>query len=167
MQRVTAVSKKVAKSAAKKSIDREIQMLHGALVDLVGIMNRPQRDAAMVKEAGISLDAALFPLLVGVERFGPIGVVEMADRTGRDYTTVSRQVSKLQRLKLVTRRPATSDARVNEAVITDKGREMVTAIDVARKRIVSAMLTDWTEQDVQRLALLLRRLADSALVWTR
>jgi len=156
-----------SKKVPKKSLDREIQMLHGALVDLVSIMNRPQRDAAMVEEAGISLDTALFPLLVGIERFGPIGVVELADRAGRDYTTVSRQVSKLQSLKLIARRAAESDARINEAVITGKGREMVSAIDAARKRIVTAMLTDWSEQDVQRLALLLRRLADSALVWTR
>lgn len=156
-----------SKKIEKKSVDREIQMLHGALLDLVGIINRPQRDADMVAEAGISLDSALFPLLVGIDRLGPIGVVELADRTGRGYTTVSRQVSKLQSLKLIKRRAAESDARVNEAVITDKGREMVAAIDVARKRVVSAMLTDWSEQDVQRLALLMRRLADSALVWAR
>ncbi len=157
----------MSKKVAKGSIDPEIHMLHGALVDLVSIMNRPQRDAAMVEEAGISLDTSLFPLLVGIDRFGPIGVTELADRTGRDYTTVSRQVSKLQNLKLIKRRAAESDARVNEAVITDKGREMVAAINAARKRIVTAMLTDWTGQDVQRLALLLRRLADSALVWAR
>jgi predicted transcriptional regulator len=30
-----------------------------------------------------------------VARLGPIGVVDFADRAGRDYTTVSRQVAKL------------------------------------------------------------------------
>ncbi|WP_343237308.1 MarR family winged helix-turn-helix transcriptional regulator [Xanthomonas sp.] len=153
------------KKAAKSPTDREIQMLHGALVDLVGVINRPQGDAAMVEEAGISLDSALFPLLVGIARVGPIGVVELAERFGRDYTTVSRQVAKLQKLKLVTRRAAQADARVNEASVTDKGRKMVDAIDAARRRIVTAMLADWSEQDVQRLTLLLRRLADSALLW--
>lgn len=155
----------VPKKAAKPPIDLEIQMLHGALIDLVGVINRPQGDAAMVEEAGISLDSTLFPLLVGIARFGPIGVVELAERFGRDYTTVSRQVAKLQKLKLVTRRAAQTDARVNEALVTGKGREMVDAIDAARKRIVTAMLADWSEQDVQRLTLLLRRLADSALLW--
>lgn len=157
----------MVKKLQQNSIDPEIAMLHGALIDLVGIINRPQRDADMVQEAGISLDPALFPMLLGIARYGPIGVVELADRAGREYSTVSRQVAKLQALKLVRRRAAESDARVNEAVVTDKGREMVNAIDVARKRVVTAMLTDWTEQDVQRLALLLRRLADSALIWTR
>ena len=142
-------------------------MLHGALVDLVGIINQPQRDAEMVKEAGIELDSTLFSLLVGIDRLGPVGVMELADRTGRDYTTVSRQVSKLQAQELIVRRPSQADARVNEALITNKGREMVSAIDTARNRVVTAMLTDWSDEDVQRLALLLRRLADSALVWAR
>ncbi len=46
------------------------------MLDIVAVMNRPQRDDALIREAGISLDRALFPLLVSVERFGPIGVVE-------------------------------------------------------------------------------------------
>lgn len=70
-----------------------LRELHGALLDIVSVMNRPQRDEAMVKKAGISLDRALFPLLVMIERLGPIGVIELADRVGRDYTTVSRQVA--------------------------------------------------------------------------
>jgi hypothetical protein len=38
--------------------------------------------------ASIMLDRVLFPLLVGIEQFGLIGVVELADRVGRDYMTV-------------------------------------------------------------------------------
>lgn len=156
---------KTANKPAPRNIDREIRLLHSALVDLVGIMNQPQRDAAMVKQAGVALDSTLFPLLVGIERFGPIGVVDLADRTGRDYTTVSRQVAKLQAQGLVERRPSEADARVNESVATDKGREMVAVLDTTRNRVVTGMLTDWSDEDVRRLALLMRRLADSALLW--
>lgn len=44
---------------------------------------------------------------------------------------------------------------------------MVAAIDAARSRILTTILADWAELDVQRLALLLRRLADSAQVLAR
>jgi DNA-binding MarR family transcriptional regulator len=74
-------------------------------------MNRPQRDKALIKEAGIPLDRALFPLLVSADRFGPIGVVKLADRVGRDYTTVSRQVAKLESHGLVERRGNSADRR--------------------------------------------------------
>ena len=67
-------------------MNKEIRHLHHALIDLIGMMNRPQRDIALIREAGISLDRALFPLLVGIERKGPIGVGELADGVGRDYT---------------------------------------------------------------------------------
>jgi hypothetical protein len=74
-------------------ISAKLRELHGAVLDIVGAMNRPQRDEALIKEAGIPLDRALFPLLVSIERRGPIGVVELADRVGRDYTTVIREVA--------------------------------------------------------------------------
>lgn len=140
-----------------------LRTIFGAVVDLLGIMNRPQRDARMIEEAGIVLDRALFPLLVGIGRFGPIGVSELGDRVGRDYTTVSRQVAKLESLGLVERRPGAADKRVTEAIITATGRKMTDAIDVARDKLLSMMLADWSAEEVQALASLIRRLADNAL----
>src|SRR3546814_7282965 len=72
----------------------------------------------MVRDYGISLDGALFPLLVGIERRGPIGVVDLADGVGRDYTTVSRQVAKLEGLGLITRKADAKDRRIRMAAIT-------------------------------------------------
>ena len=78
------------KSVQNAHISEQIRVLHGALIDIASVMNRPQRDEHMVREAGISLDRALFPLLVGIERRGPIGIVELADGVGRDYTSMPR-----------------------------------------------------------------------------
>ena len=141
----------------------DVRKIYGAVVDLVGIMNSPQRDARMIREAGIALDRALFPLLVLVDRFGPIGVVNLADRVGRDYTTVSRQLAKLESLGLVGREASQRDKRIRETVITRKGREMTSAIDKARDRILTAMLREWSHQEITTLARLLRQLADAAL----
>jgi DNA-binding MarR family transcriptional regulator len=143
-----------------RTLSKEVRHLHRALIDLVGMMNRPQRDTALIREAGISLDRALFPLLVGVERKGPIGVGELADGVGRNYTTVSRQVAKLESLGLVTRRTSSSDKRVCEATITAKGRAMTNALDAARERIASILLADWSKKDLQDLARLMQRFAD-------
>lgn len=144
---------------------KEIRQLHHTLIDLVGMMNRPQRDVALIREAGITIDRALFPLLVGIERKGPIGIVELADLAGRDYTTVSRQVAKLEQLGLVVRRPSKSDRRVREATISAKGRVMTDALDAARERLAGQLLAKWTRRDLQTLATLLRRFADDLLAW--
>jgi DNA-binding MarR family transcriptional regulator len=139
---------------------KEVRQLHHTLVDLVGLMNRPQRDSALLQEAGVSLDRALFPLLIAIERKGPIGVVELAELAGRDYTTVSRQIAKLDSLGLIGRRPSKTDNRVREAVITAKGREMTSAIDGARERMATVLFAKWNKRDLQDLARLMRRFAD-------
>ncbi|KJC38080.1 MarR family transcriptional regulator [Bradyrhizobium sp. LTSP885] len=134
--------------------------LHEALIDIVSVMNRPQRDEAMVREAGISLDRALFPLLVVIERRGPIGIVDLADGVGRDYTTVSRQVAKLESLGLVGRQ-AGADRRVRQAVVTPKGKTMTDALDAARERMGRIIFESWDERDVEELARLMRKFADA------
>ncbi len=140
-----------------------LRQLHEALIDLLGVFNRPQNDIILLREAGIALDRALFPLLVVIQRRGPLAVGELADRVGRDYTTVSRQVGKLESLGLVARRDGAADRRVTEAVITDKGQAMSDALDAARERLARMALSEWSDQDLEELARLLRKFADNLM----
>jgi DNA-binding MarR family transcriptional regulator len=135
--------------------------LHSAILDIVGLMNGPQRDEMIIREAGIRLDRALFPLLVLVERFGPIGVVELADRVGRDYTTVSRQLAKMETLGLITRAAGAEDRRVRRATIAAPGKAMTDRIDAARERVLAHGFRDWEPMEIEALAGLARKLADS------
>ena len=150
------------KKVQNTHIGDQLRQLHGAVLDIVGVMNRPQRDEALIREAGIPLDRALFPLLVGIERFGPIGVVELADRVGRDYTTVSRQVAKLESLGFgASAAAAPADRRVREAVITPKGKAMTDLVDAARERIGRAIFETWDAHDIDELVRLMRKFADA------
>jgi DNA-binding MarR family transcriptional regulator len=142
-------------------IKKQVRSLHEALIDIISVMNRRQGDEMMIREAGISLDRALFPLLVGIERRGPIGVVDLADRMGRDYTTVSRQVAKLETLGFVRRHASEADRRVSEATITPTGKAMTDAVDRARERIVGSMFASWEDRDIDELVRLMRKLADA------
>lgn len=139
----------------------QLRTLHGALLDIVGAMNRPERDDILIRAAGIRLDRALFPLLVAIERFGPVGVVELAGGVGRDYTTVSRQVAKLESLGLVKRQARADDGRVREALVTAKGKAMTAMIDAARERLVGAIFAQWSASDVKNLVRLTRKFADA------
>ena len=141
-------------------MNKEMLEIHRALIDLTGLMNRPQRDSALLQEAGVSLDRALFPLLIAVERKGPLGVVELSEFVGRDYTTVSRQIAKLHSLGLIRRRPSKADNRVREAVVTAKGKEVTKAIDSARERMAAVLFAKWSKRDLQDLTRLMRRFAD-------
>ena len=140
-----------------------LRRLHETLLDVLGIFNRPQNDLILLREAGVSLDRALFPLLVLIQRRGPLAVGELADRVGRDYTTVSRQVAKLESLGLVARRAGKTDRRVTEAVVTEKGQAMSEMLDAARERLARNALAGWNEHDLEDLARLLGRFADNLM----
>jgi DNA-binding MarR family transcriptional regulator len=142
-------------------ISDQLRQLHWAIIDIVSAMNQPQRDEALIREAGIALDRALFPLLIGIDRFGPIGVVELADLMGRDYTTVSRQVAKLESLGLVEREGSSTDRRVRKAVITPKGKKMTDLVDVARERMSQSIWKTWESRDIDTFTRLIRKYADA------
>ncbi|MCI4322528.1 MAG: MarR family transcriptional regulator [Thermoplasmata archaeon] len=141
-------------------MSRDVRPLHHALVDLMAVLNRPQRDRALLREAGVDLDRALFPVLIAVERNGPLAVVELANLVGRDHTTVSRQISKLGELGLIGRHPSTTDRRVREVEITAKGRRMTDALDAARDRMATVLFARWSARDRRDLARLIRRFAE-------
>ena len=159
MKRVLNTQKRVRNAHDKN----QLRELHGAMVDLMALMNRPQRDQALLREPNITLDRALFPLLVGIERFGPIGVSDLAERAGRDHTTVSRQVAKLVELGLVESRAGTRDRRITEATLSKDGRVLVAALHSARHRMAEPILAKWSEKDFNALVLLMRRFVDDLM----
>jgi DNA-binding MarR family transcriptional regulator len=142
-------------------ISADLRALHAALLDIMIVMNHPRGDAAIIREAGIPLDRALFPLLVGIDRYGPVGVVDLADAAGRDHTTVSRQVGRLESLGLVTRQEDEADRRMRRVAVTAKGADAVRKVDAARERMAREVFAAWAPDDVSELARLMRRLADS------
>jgi DNA-binding MarR family transcriptional regulator len=141
--------------------DAQLRELHRAVLEIVSAIHQPQRDLVLLREAGVSLDRALLPLLVGIQRFGPIGVGSLADRVGRDYSTVSRQVAKLESLGLVGRTDRVTDRRVSEATLTAQGRRVAARIDLARDRLLEALFQGWSGGEVEQLVRLLRRFADA------
>ena len=131
--------------------------LHAVLLRLNGYMNRPDVDQAFLARAGVKLDRALFPLLTRIGLAHPIGVVELAGLVGRDHSVVSRQVAKLEALGLVERQAAKGDQRVRFLRPSAKGQAMLDQFAVARRRLLTERLDDWTEEERSVLLDLLGR----------
>src|SRR5690606_41414025 len=96
---------------------------------------------------------------VAIDRMGPIGVVDLAERLGRDYTTVSRQVARLEAMELITRRGNARDRRIREALIAPRGKEMTDRLDEARARLAREAFREWPEREVDELVRLMTRFA--------
>jgi DNA-binding MarR family transcriptional regulator len=135
--------------------------IHTVLLRLNGYMNRPDIDQAFLAHAGVKLDRALFPLLTRIGLYQPIGVVELASLVGRDHSTVSRQVAKLEGLSLVERQAAKGDQRVRLLAPSAKGRKMLGQFSAARRRFLGDRLGGWTDEERSRLLTLLRRFSET------
>jgi DNA-binding MarR family transcriptional regulator len=141
---------------------RSADALAAALIDLTGCLNSQRQDEVLLREAGVALDRALFPLLVRLAAAGaPLGVARLADQVGRDASTVSRQIAKLESLGLIRRSSARRDMRLREASITRAGARTVVALRAARRRLLGALLETWPESERQVFPRLVQRLADS------
>jgi DNA-binding MarR family transcriptional regulator len=130
-----------------KRDDDWADQLHEAFLDLVGLFNRPEPDAVMLREAGIDLDRALFPLFSRIGVKAPISVVELGKISGKDHSTVSRQTAKLEALGLVERRPSPTDQRVSYLVPSRKGEALLETLRQARRRAIQRWAKGWSRAE--------------------
>ena len=133
--------------------------LHALLLELTGVMTRPDVDSRFLARTGVKLDRALFPLLTRIGVAGPIGAVELAGLVGRDHSTVSRQLTKLESLGLVERRPSDTDGRVSLLQPSRTGQRMLATFARTRRKLMEEHFRDWSEQERAQLLQLLKKMA--------
>jgi DNA-binding MarR family transcriptional regulator len=136
-----------------------LRTLHEALLQIVSVLNRPQGDNVILTRAGVSLDTALFPLLVRVAMQRNLTIGALADQVGRDYSTVSRQITRLQDLGLVDSEPSETDRRQRVLSVTAAGKNTLKKIDRARNSVMSEALDGWSQDEITELARMTTRLA--------
>jgi DNA-binding MarR family transcriptional regulator len=138
-----------------------VDEIAATLVDLIGFFSGPQRVERLLREAEVDLDRALFPLLVCLAVHGPLSAAGLAEQIGRDHTTISRQLSKLASLSLISREAGGADRRVRTVTLTPAGDRIAQNVTAARRRLLSAALRGWSEGDLGDLARLSRRFVDT------
>ncbi|BCN43115.1 MarR family transcriptional regulator [Rhodococcus hoagii] len=107
------------------------------------------------------LDPACYPLLAILTRTDAVPMSALVCELGLEKSTLTRQIDALVRLGLVERRPDPQDARARLVVLTDSGRERLTA---QRQAVIAQWherLSRWDPADVKQLTMLLHRLGES------
>jgi DNA-binding MarR family transcriptional regulator len=107
------------------------------------------------------LDRAAYVILRHLAEAGPQNVSALAARLNLDGSTVTRQVSALQRDGLITRTPDPADGRGTVISATPGGLQRMAAVQAARTRLYGDMLADWSADDRATLATLLGRLNEA------
>jgi DNA-binding MarR family transcriptional regulator len=126
----------------------------------IGLLLRRSRaiSARLSRELHPDLDGAAYGLLALLQDAGPLRASDLVARLGLDKSTVSRQVSTLVTLGLVTREADPADGRAHVLSTSPEGAARLSRIRDARRARWEADLADWPTEDVARLGDLLARL---------
>lgn len=96
-------------------------------------------------------------VLARVVAEGPRRVTDLAEATGVDASTVSRQVAAMVKEGLLAREADPADGRASLVVATDRGRDVMDEMRGARNREFARLLEGWAADDCATLARLLDR----------
>ncbi|MFG3250113.1 MarR family winged helix-turn-helix transcriptional regulator [Streptomyces sp. NPDC048187] len=103
------------------------------------------------------LSLVSYTLLGHLEERDGRRATDLAAHYALDKSTVSRQVSALERAGLVERRVDPDDHRVQVLHLTDAGRHILGQVTESRRAAFRERLADWREEDLLRFAAYLER----------
>ncbi|MCU1603011.1 MAG: transcriptional regulator, MarR family [Frankiales bacterium] len=111
-----------------------------------------------IASAGLRLEVAGVHVLGRLAALGPVRLTELATALGLDPSSVSRQVSAVERAGYVRREPDPSDGRATRLVLTEKGQAAASAVQEKRAHALKVLTPSWSDTDLQELADRLARL---------
>ncbi len=111
----------------------------------------------LARELHPDLEPGAYGLMLRVALEGGARATDLAAYLGIGKPTISRQLATLERLGLVERSRDAEDARAQVVTLTAAGAAQVEEVRAARRAHVHAMLSGWTDDDVELLAGLLGR----------
>ena len=139
----------------------------GALEHEIRVLIRRAQSSAheIARVVHPALDASAYPLLAHISTHPGVRGSEIAAHFGIGRATVSRQLSRLEQLGLVTRTVDPGDTRGQLLNLTPDGAARFTAARKGRVDAFSRALAGWDRGDVAQLATLLRRYSTDWVAW--
>ena len=114
--------------------------------------------ATAIAGSGVRIELAGAHLLHRITELGPVRLTELAAGMGLDPSSVSRQVTALERSGWVAREEDPTDRRASRLTATPAGRDVVVALTVARTEALARLTPAWSDTDLDALAASLARL---------
>ncbi|MEO7259904.1 MAG: MarR family transcriptional regulator [Jatrophihabitantaceae bacterium] len=107
---------------------------------------------------GDRLDRMALMVLGTLAYCGPSRLTTVAERTGLDPSTVSRQVADLEKAGLLARDTDPEDRRAILLEATAEGEQVLDRLTRGRRRRVQRLLSDWEPEDIVTFGRLLAQL---------
>src|SRR4051794_2662601 len=145
--------------ADETSRDRVTTEIEVAIGDLFRIGRSWNKDLATRFEPELS------PLAFGILRYvmqhPPVRSADIVTKFGLDKASVSRQIRQLRDNGLIDSTPDPSDGRAGLLVATDEATRTYEKYRDQTRAEYRAVLDEWTEEELEGFARMLRRLGDA------
>lgn len=133
-------------------VEREMSVLFGRARSV---------SLSLASQVHPGLDAASYALLLRCAADCPARAADIAERSGLDKSTVSRQLARLEELGLVERVVDPSDGRARLVQLTDAGTERLHAVREQRRQELRERFTTWSTADLREFGRLLAQLNET------
>jgi len=107
------------------------------------------------------LDRVALMVLGTLKERGAVRLTLLADCTGFDASTVSRQVTELEKNGLLKRTTDPEDRRAALLEVTPAGNSLMRRLIDGRRRRLERLLSDWTPAEIATLGAMLHKLNES------
>ncbi|GAA3700380.1 MarR family transcriptional regulator [Zhihengliuella alba] len=104
------------------------------------------------------MEPGAYGLLRALQRRGSVRLTDLAAEIGVGKPTVSRQVSMLETIGVVSKEVDPSDGRAQTISLTAAGAEQLAAAQQARRQVFHSLLEDWEDGELAEFAGLLAKL---------
>jgi DNA-binding MarR family transcriptional regulator len=115
----------------------------------------------LLEQAGLDVPASHFPLLVAVDRLGPLNIGELTQAVGTSQPGVTRLVDKLIAADLLRSTQSTDDRRVRSIDLTKAGRQLIARAKRSALPVVEGAVADACAIPPRPLLALLAALEDA------
>jgi DNA-binding MarR family transcriptional regulator len=104
-----------------------------------------------------ALDEMTYPVISGLERYGPLSAADLGARIGIDRTVTTRRASRLEAAGLIRRTPDEQDRRATLLELTEVGRRHVQTMRTRLAGTLGAYLATWPPGQAEAFVAGLRR----------
>jgi len=115
-----------------------------------------------LKEMGIEgLAPSHGDILVNLFRSSPLSMKELAERIGRDKSTITALINKLIKLGYVEKQKDPSDSRVTLIGLTREGEELKPDFEYVSAKLISTTFRGFSTKEKEEVVRLLERVHDN------
>lgn len=117
--------------------------------EVLALLRRVRRTSAEnARLVHPELSAAAYAVLLFVVEHEPTRATDVVEQLDMDKGAVSRQVSQLEQLGLVSRASDPDDGRAYRLVLSDLGRDRIAVLRRHRRADLEGRLSTWSEHDL-------------------